>query len=220
MQVMKYLYLLFHFALFASAIPILDLFPRQGQCFSTGSTPPPPPPAPTEVTFDITENVNTFTDAASTPWTQGVGLSNIRYQWRAYYSTRQQTTFVEVQVFGTAEAQVVLLPDAPATGQWRAINSEVFRPNERVTGGGLAGWGRVTPVCLQTLGRRDISYQLRIERKPKHSYPLEVIPGRQYANRLMNARRYAKTLQMIYKPRGLADFRFHSFNTAEFVVNL
>ncbi|RKK06450.1 hypothetical protein BFJ66_g17425 [Fusarium oxysporum f. sp. cepae] len=164
MQVMKYLYLLFHFALFASAIPILDLFPRQGQCFSTGSTPPPPPPAPTEVTFDITENVNSFTNAASTPWTQGVGLSNIRYQWRAYYSTRRQTVFVEVQVFGTAAVQAVLLPDAPATGRWRAINSDSFRPNERVAGGGLAGWGQVIPVCLQTFGRRDIMYRLRIQR--------------------------------------------------------
>ncbi|RYC79214.1 hypothetical protein BFJ63_vAg17906 [Fusarium oxysporum f. sp. narcissi] len=175
MQVMKYLYLLFHFALFASAIPILDLFPRQGQCFSTsGSTPAPPPPAPTEVTFDITQNVNSFTNAASTPWTQGVGLSNIRYQWRAYYSTRQQTTFVEVQVFGTAEAQVVLLPDAPATSQWRAIDSNRFRPNESVTGGGLAGWGRVTLVCLQTFGRRDIRYRLRIQRKrPSTPTPLK-----------------------------------------------
>nr|ALQ80808.1 secreted in xylem 7 [Fusarium oxysporum f. sp. pisi]BDB04155.1 secreted in xylem 7 [Fusarium oxysporum f. sp. pisi] len=219
MQVMKYLYLLFHFALFASAIPMLDLFPRQGQCFSTtGSTPPPPPPAPREVTFDITQNVNTFTSAASTPWTRGVGLSNITYQWRAYYSTRQGTTFVEFQVFGTAEAQVVLLPDAPARGRWRAIDSETIRPNESVTGGGLAGWGRVTTVCLQTGGRRDITYQLRIQSKPKHSYPLEVIPERQYANRLMNARRYAKTHQMIYKPRSLADFRFHSLTQS--VVNL
>nr|AIZ48987.1 secreted in xylem 7 [Fusarium oxysporum f. sp. lycopersici] len=220
MQVMKYLYLLFHFALFASAIPMLDLFPRQGQCFSTtGSTPPRPPPAAREVTFDITQNVNTFTSAAPTPWTEGVGLSNIRYQWRAYYSTRQRTTLVEVRVFGTAEAQVVLLPDAPGTSRYRAIDSNVFRPNEEVTGGGLAGWGQVTTVCLQTWGRRgDITYRLRIQSKPKHSYPLEVIPERQYANRLMNARCYAKTHQMIYKPRGLADFRFHRLTQS--VVNL